>query len=364
MTDPTPEAPPGAGNTSLIEKTVVLLLFALLVAGVFLILRPFSVGLMFGAILAVAAWPVRTWLVKSGLSGGTAAIVMLATLLLFVLVPIGVTAPGLADDLRSLGERTVAWITSSPEPPGWIATLPVIGQKLDAQWRAASAGTPEFQAMLTPYARPIRVFFTDAAVGLAGSILQLALALVIATTFWSHGSSIVAVLREGLSRLGGAGLAGMVDVAGNAIKGVFYGIVGTAAAQGALMAAGLMVAGVPGALPLGFVTLLLAISQLGSVLINLVWAGAAWWLYGTSGPGLAFWFVIGWGLFVTVIDNILKPWLIGSSMEMPIMLVILGVFGGFISFGFLGLFIGPTLIAIAYALVVAWTGIRAQDRTP
>ena len=362
MVDPKSATGQGASKTALIEQAVVLLLFALLLAGVFLILRPFSVGLMFGSILAVAAWPVRTWLVERGLSGPTAAIVMLAALLLFVLVPIGLSAPNLADDMRSLGERTMAWVMSSPEPPAWVASVPMIGKTLDTQWRALVGGSTQIQEFLVSYARPIRVFFTDAAVGLAGSILQLALSLVIATTFWSRGGAIVTVLRDGLSRLGGPGLAGMVDVAGNAIKGVFYGIVGTAAAQGALMAAGLMLAGVPGALPLGFVTLLLAISQFGSVLINLVWAGAAWWLYGTSGPGLAFWFVIAWGIFVTVIDNILKPWLIGSSMDMPIMLVILGVFGGFISFGFLGLFIGPTLIAIAYTLVVTWTGTREKGR--
>jgi predicted PurR-regulated permease PerM len=164
----------------------------------------------------------------------------------------------------------------------------------------------------------------------------------------------VNVLRESLDRLGGAKLAAMTDVAGGAVRGVFYGIVGTAAIQGALMWAGMLIAGVPGAAPLGFVTLILAISQFGGILINLVWGGAAWWIYTNSGTGAAFWFIVVWGLFVTFIDNLLKPLLIGSSMRLPIMLVILGVFGGFISFGFLGLFIGPTLLAVAYELLAAW----------
>jgi predicted PurR-regulated permease PerM len=105
------------------------------------------------------------------------------------------------------------------------------------------------------------------------------------------------------------------------------------------------------------VTLILAVSQFGGVLINFVWGGAAWWIYSTSGTDLAFWFVIVWGLMVTFIDNLLKPWLIGSSMKLPLMLVILGVFGGFISFGFLGLFIGPTLLAVAYDLLAHWRGM-------
>ena len=115
-----------------------------------------------------------------------------------------------------------------------------------------------------------------------------------------------------------------------------------------------MIAGVPGAAPLGFVTLLFAISQFGGVLINLVWGGAAWWLYARSGLDLAFWFVVAWGVMVTFIDNLLKPLLIGSSIRLPLMLGILGVFGGFLSFGFLGLFIGPTLLAVAFELLGAW----------
>ena len=74
---------------------------------------------------------------------------------------------------------------------------------------------------------------------------------------------------------------------------------------------------------------------------------------------MAFWFIIAWGAFVTFLDNLLKPMLIGASIDMPITLVILGVFGGFISFGFLGLFIGPALLAVAYALLGVWS---AQDR--
>ena len=58
-------------------------------------------------------------------------------------------------------------------------------------------------------------------------------------------------------------------------------------------------------------------------------------------------------------DNVIKPWLIGFGVAMPLSLTILGVFGGFVSFGFLGLFIGPTLIAVAFRLLDAWRGAPA-----
>ena len=104
---------------------------------------------------------------------------------------------------------------------------------------------------------------------------------------------------------------------------------------------------------LGFVALLLAISQIGAPLLVLIWGAAAWWLFAQDHQGWGL-FMILWGLFVSMVDNFLKPWLIGFGIEMPMSLTILGVFGGFIAFGFLGLFIGPILIAIMFTLLQAW----------
>jgi predicted PurR-regulated permease PerM len=350
----------GEGPASLTEKFIVLLLFSLMLVGVYYVLKPFLLGLVFGGILAIAAWPIRSHLVRAGLSGAVAAGIMLVALLLFVLVPVVLVAPGLAVEMKALAEKMTAWFATAPQLPGWVTGLPLVGEPMTERWTSLVNQTPEAKAMLASYAEPARKFLTDAAMGLASSVVHLAVALVMATSVWARGTAMVDVLKDVLRRLGGPRLAELTDVAGNAVKGVFYGIVGTAAIQGGLMAAGLLIAGVPGAAALGFVTLILAISQFGGVLINFVWGGAAWWLYSTSGTGLAFWFVVAWGLFVTFIDNLLKPLLIGSSMKLPIMLVILGVFGGFISFGFLGLFIGPTLLAVAYDLLAAW---RAQNVT-
>jgi len=104
---------------------------------------------------------------------------------------------------------------------------------------------------------------------------------------------------------------------------------------------------------LGFVGLVLAISQIGGPLLAVIWGGAAWWLFAQDHAAWGA-FMIVWGILVSTIDNFIKPWLIGFGMEMPMSLTILGVFGGFIAFGFLGLFIGPTLIAIMFTLLQAW----------
>ena len=161
------------------------------------------------------------------------------------------------------------------------------------------------------------------------------------------------ILHDALRRLGGPIAERSLDVAAGAIRGVAYGVVGTAAIQAVLLAIGLAVAGVPGATMLGFIALLLAISQIGGPLLVLIWGGAAWWLF-THDHQVWGVLMIVWGVFVSTIDNFIKPWLIGFGIAMPMSLTILGVFGGFAAFGFLGLFLGPTLIAILYTLFQAW----------
>jgi len=252
---------------------------------------------------------------------------MLSLLLIFVLAPMAVAAPGLAGEVKDLVTQGMAWVESAPQLPAWITDLPLVGSSIASTWDGLLAQTPEAKAMLMSFSQPVRQFLTDAAFGLASSVMDFAVALIVATSFWSRGDKVAVVLRDSLSRLGGQQLADLTNVAASATRGVFYGIVGTAVIQGLLMAIGVLLAGVPGAAPLGFVTLIFAISQFGGVLINLVWVGAAWWLYSTSGMGPAFWFIVAWGLLVTFSDNLLKPLLIGSSIKLPLMLIILGVFG-------------------------------------
>src|SRR5262249_60714979 len=142
----------------------------------------------------------------------------------------------------------------------------------------------------------------------------------------SSGEALAARLRDILRRLAGEAAAAALDVAAGAVRSVAYGVVGTAAIQAVIMAIGLAVAGVPGAVLLGFVTLLLALSQIGAPLIIVVWGGAVYWLFGQDQQGWGV-FMILWGLVVTVIDNFIKPLLIGVVVAMPLSLTVLGVFG-------------------------------------
>ena len=346
---------PGGGMATLIERAVVLLLLGGLLLGVALVLLPFLTAVLFAAVLAVATWPLRSALVRLGLPKGLVVLLLVLAGLALVGLPVLALAPRLASRIAEGARVLEATLAALPAtPPDWVAGMPVVGGRLSVAWRDAAGAEGGLLHAIGPYAEWLREGVVAVARGLADSMLQFLLALVVAGTFWASGDRFAAVLLDVVRRLGGEAAAGALRAAGGALRGVAYGVVGTAFFQALAMGIGAALGGVPGATALGFVVLVLAISQIGAVLIPAVWGGAAWWLFrqGADAWGV---FMLVWGLvLVSASDNLLRPWLISRCLEMPLTLVILGVFGGFISFGFLGLFIGPALLAVAFTLVQAW----------
>jgi predicted PurR-regulated permease PerM len=112
------------------------------------------------------------------------------------------------------------------------------------------------------------------------------------------------------------------------------------------------VAGVPGAFLLGFLTLVLSVLPGGPALL---WLPASFWLYKQGATGWAL-FLVLWGVLVVgTADNVIKPYLIGRGRDLPFILVLLGVLGGAFAFGVIGIFLGPTLLAVGYTVVRDWT---------
>jgi predicted PurR-regulated permease PerM len=348
-----PVAAEGGPRMALIERSILVLLFVGLLIGVLAIVKPFTTAILFGAALATAAWPARQWLIRRGVRRGAAASLLLLMALVLIVLPMLSVAPHLADQMVRGTHRIQTYFAATPAQPAWIRNLPLVGRKLTAGWDRVVAVKGNLRTLTEPYTADLEHMMIGAARALADSLLQILLSLIIATMFWTSGEALVTILHDALRQLGGPIAEHALDVAAGAIRGVAYGVVGTALIQALLLATGLAVAGVPGAIMLGFVGLLLAISQIGGPLIVLIWGGAAWWLFAQDQQAWGV-FMIIWGVVVSMIDNFLKPWLIGFGVEMPMSLTILGVFGGFIAFGFLGLFIGPTLIAIMFTLLQAW----------
>ena len=342
-----------AARVALIERSILVMLVLGLFIGVLAVVRPFTIAILFGAALATAAWPIRQALIRQGLGRGATAALLLLLSLVLVVLPMIAFAPHLADQMVRGTQRVQSYFAATPEQPAWIKGVPLLGRRLGTAWDRVVEVKGNLRALLEPYTANLEQLMIGAARALADSLVQVILSLVVATMFWTNGDGLVSVLHDALRRLGGPIAERALDVAAGAIRGVAYGVIGTAAIQALLLTFGLAAAGVPGAAMLGFVAFLLALSQIGSPLLVLIWGAAAWWLFAQDNQVWGV-FIIVWGLFVSTVDNFIKPWLIGFGVEMPISLTILGVFGGFVAFGFLGLFIGPTLIAIMFTLLQSW----------
>jgi len=362
--DTTTEPVPDRSIATLVERAVVLLLFGLLLLGVALVLRPFATALLFALVLAAATWPLRSMLVRVGAAPSLAAVILSIGGLLAVGLPVLAIAPRLATRLAEGARGLEALLAALPAtPPDWVGQVPVAGEPLTRLWHQAVGAGGNLHALFEPYADWLRHGVLAAAHALADSAMQFLLAIVIAGLFWAKGEALSAALHDMLWRLGGATAAEALQAAGGALRSVAYGVVGTACIQAVLMALGARLAGVPAPIALGFVTLLLAVSQIGAVLLPLVWGGAAWWLFGEGDRAWGI-FMLAWGLvLVSMSDNLIRPWLISRGVRMPLTLVILGVFGGFVSFGFLGLFIGPAILAVAYTLIEAWREASGAEGT-
>jgi len=347
---------PRAHETALLlERVVVVLLFVVLLAGVVLVLRPFATAILFGGIIVVATWPIHQWLMSKGLSSPVVATLMTIVAVAVVIVPSVTLAPKIAAQLPEAANKVQKLFDAAPDLPGWIASLPIVGAKLEQVWSQLAGG--EIQQIVSPYSATLRKFVIDLGSAVADGVLQTILSLAIAAMLWLRGDQIRTALENIGRRFAGTFGDELLKEAAASVQGVAYGIVGTALFQAIALMLGLFLAGIPGAGLLGFLALVIALSQIG-ILLVVIWGGAAWWLFDTGAQGWGI-FMIVWGLFVSTIDNVIRPFLVGFGATMPLTLVFLGVLGGFLAFGFLGMFIGPTLLAIAFAIFQSW---RRSDK--
>ena len=348
-----------------VEQIVGMAILLLLVIGCFIVLRPFVSALLLALILSYSTWPIYAWGEKV-LKGrkGWAATVMTALVAVVLLIPVIILGSSLAEQVVAATLWTRLLIANGPPtPPSWLAEIPVVGEQLYEYWEGLAHNTAEFLnnlvnakliSDLSQYLFSAGEWLFAGAAILGHGTLQLALSLFIAFFFYRDGLDGAKRLQSVAGRLWGERGLHMLDVVGATIKSVVYGTLGTAFAQSILTALGLWLAGVPGVLLLGFLTFLMALTPIGA---PLVWFPAALWLLYAGATGWAV-FLVLWGIFVVgSADNIIRPYFISRGSDLPFVLVFLGVLGGALAFGFLGLFLGPTLLATGYEIVRDWTRV-------
>lgn len=339
-----------------IAAVVVILL------GCLVILSPFFPAILLATILALSTWPAFEWLNKK-LKRRTALAATLMTILLGLcfIVPLVIIGTSSADNFGKISDLFRSSLQGNTAVVGHhLSTVPYVGDALHGYWADLTSDKENFQKILEEYAG----ITTDGLIKLGGSIgrglLDLTLGVMIAFFFFRHGTRAAARIRTLIDKFGGEYGQRLLEVSKNTLIGVVYGMLGTALAQGALAAFGFWVSGVPGASFLGLLTFFLSFIPNGPPFI---WVPAAFWLYSEGQVTQAI-FLGLWGLLaISSIDNVLRPYFISLRGNLPFLLTLLGIIGGIMAFGFIGVFIGPTLLALAYALILDWTNIRRQEST-
>lgn len=339
-----------------LERGLGITALALLLLGCLVVLRPFLSALLWAVVLCFSTWPVyRRVVVALGGRRTVAALVMSMGMMLVLLLPFVIIGATLADSVKELSAAVRAWLDEGPpQPPAWLEGLPMVGGAIAEFWREMAAGGAGMLRGAQGLIEPVGAALVRGGLALGHGLLEIALSIFVAFFFFRDGLEMGARLRVGVERLAGERGKHLLEVAGQTVRGVVYGILGTAVVQAVMAGVGFAVAGVPGAALLALLTFFLSPIPAGP---PLVWVPAALWLFHKDSH---FWgiFLVIWGAGVSSVDNVVRPWLISQGSAMPFVLIFFGVLGGVLAFGFIGVFLGPTLLAVGYRLVEEWVSSR------
>jgi predicted PurR-regulated permease PerM len=343
-----------AQRNDLTRVMLTVLFIGGLIAASFWILRPFLGATIWAVMIVIPTWSVML-AVQRYLGGRRwlAVTVMSLILLLILIIPLSAAIGTLvsnADDIAGWVKQVREF--ALPPPPSWLPDVPVIGARATEIWQEHTAqGFDVLRERIAPYARALVGWFVSEIGSFGKVFIQFLLTVVASAVLYAYGEAFADwALRFG-ARLGGERGEAAIRLSAQAIRSVARGVVVTALVQTLVGGLGLWIAGVPFAAVLTALMFLLAVAQIGAALVLV---GPVIWMYYTGSPG--------WGTFLLVVtviaatlDNFLRPILIRQgAADLPLLLIFIGVIGGLISFGLIGIFIGPVVLAVTHTLVTAW----------
>lgn len=337
----------------LTSNLLSVLVISLLIAGSLWVMEPFLPAAIWATMIVVATWPIMI-MVQRRLGGrrGPAVAVMVLAMTVIIGLPLAMAISTIIDNavnVANLARNLPNY--HLPVPPDWLRGIPLVGERLWNEWQTISnAGAASLTDKIQPYASRIANWALSQMNSVAMLFIHLLLTLIVSAIFYARGEIAVAGVSRFARRLAGPRGEDAVQLAGQSIRAVALGIVFTAIAQSALGGLGLWIAGVPFAGVLTAVMLFFCIIQVGPGIPLL---GGVIWLFYQGDQTWGF-ILLVWAILVGLMDNVLRPVLIRRGANLPILLILIGVLGGILTFGIIGLFIGPVILAVTYTLTNAW----------
>jgi predicted PurR-regulated permease PerM len=348
-------------NTAAIEIAIRLAALGLVLYWTIILVRPFATIVLWSVVLAVALYPVfnRTAIALGGRRTLAAALIT-ALGLLVVVGPVAWLGLGLMEAFRHLAEQLGSGALSVPEPPEAVRQWPLIGAQVHRLWTLASMNLKEALEEIAPYLKPYGGSLVGVAAGAGTGLLNFFISVIVAGFLFSPGPSLVGAVKAFSRHIESDRGEQFVDLAGATIRSVSRGVIGISVLQAAAAGIGLWVAQVPGASLITFGVLIFGIIQLGPSLIIIpliIWS----WFTMEAGSALLF---TAYMIPVNLMDNILKPIVMGRGLATPMPVIFIGVIGGTLVHGMLGLFLGPIVLAVVWELLLAWIGDGAMRSGP
>jgi predicted PurR-regulated permease PerM len=352
-------APPQMDDSYLskvIEAAVRVGLVLLLIAWCFGIIRPFITPVVWGIILAVAVFPAFQWLATriGGRQKLAASIVSLVGFTI-VIVPATMFTSSLVDSGQQIAETADLDAIEVPPPPAEIRDWPLIGKSVHKLWAQAHRSIEPLVVRFSPQLKEAALWLFGAGVGAGLAVVQSLLSIVIAGVMLAGASSGAATATAISKRLLGADGEKFVKMASATVRSVAVGIVGVALIQAGLIGLGMVVVGVPHAAVWTLIALFLAVLQLPPTIVVLP---VVIYMFSHLSTPVAVAFTV-WEILAAVSDSVLKPILLARGVEVPMLVIFLGAIGGFMSAGFIGLFIGAVVLSLGYELGFGW--VHAND---
>lgn len=333
-----------------LEVSIHVGLAILLTVVCLLILRPFVPLLTWGIIIAVAAYPGFKKLErKLGDRRVIAAVLFTLALLAILILPVFFLAESLVGGVQSLTAHVKSGTAIIPPPPASIADWPMVGTPLRNAWLLASRDLTELLKEFAPQVKAAIPGVLSATAGLGSTVLQLLLSIIVSGVLLANAPAAYQLIHSLADRLFGEKGLEYQQLVGSTIRSVTFGIIGVAVIQSVFAALGFLVVGMPAFGLWAIIFLVAAVLQFGVIVL----IPAVIYVFATATTTKAVIFLV-WCIIVGVMDNVLKPILLGRGAVVPMAVVFLGAIGGFVAMGIIGLFVGAIVLSVGYKLFLAW----------
>ena len=337
-------------NVRSIEQIAGLALIGAIVFGCWVVLRPFLSPILWAAVLCSATWPLHEFLMRRlGQRRTLVAALMTLILALAILAPFLIAAFTFTGTIQT----AIKWVetqsaTGVPPPPAWVDRIPWAGKYLHERWLHLAQDIRPAVDSLLPWLETGGLWLLDRGLDIAKGVFQLTLSVLIAFFFYRDGAGVVRRVREGLHQISGNIGERLIGVAELTTRGVVYGVFGSALIQAFLAGVGFFLLSVPSPLMLGLVTFLADFLPFGA---TPVWVGVTLWLFLTGQSNAGIIMLLYGLLIINGVEHVVRPLITSRGSRLSFITMFIGILGGLSAFGFTGIFLGPTLLAVGYALL-------------